>query len=279
MVRRRSRRRSGKKVVKRSRFRLSKKAPHPVPEKQLEQHPPFNKQLQNLQMPQPQPQQQQQQVKDRCRCQDSQGQQCPLQAILGSLFCRRHEQRCQMSPRSLSEPPLNPDRYNKDPVIQDRHNCWDYSMDVIDPAQLTQCDGKGPECEPMFHQPGGTKGLSKELQTAEGRTCAVVSKLMTQDVPDLRRSTFKKKCPIGSSKIALVVHPGEDYHFYRQDPDGFWSHKDGSNPVKRFDAEGKLIWNPQTAARDYRPKGSFLNYKDFCGFWCAPRRKTIRLAR
>ena len=76
-----------------------------------------------------------------------------------------------------------------------------------------------------------------------------------------------------------LVDEDEDYHFYRQDPDGFWSHKDGSNPVKRFDAEGKLIWNPQTAARNYRPKGSFLNYKDFCGFWCAPRRKTIKLAR
>lgn len=184
-----------------------------------------------------------------------------------------------MSPRSLSEPPLNPDRYNKDPVIQDRHNCWDYSMDVIDPVQINQCVGEGPECEPMFHQPGGTKGLSNELQRAEGRTCPVVARLMQEDVPELQQTTFKRKCPLGSSKIALVVHPGEDYHFYRQDPDGFWSHKDGSNPVKRFDAEGKLIWNPQTAARDYRPKGSFLNYKDFCGFWCAPRRKTIKLAR
>jgi hypothetical protein len=102
---------------------------------------------------------------------------------------------------------------------------------------------------------------------------------MMADVPELRRTTFKARCPAGSSKIALVVHPGEDYHFYREDPDGFWSHKDGANKVKRYDAEGKPIVNPQTAARDYRPRGSFLNYKDFCGFYCAPRRKTIKLAR
>jgi len=81
------------------------------------------------------------------------------------------------------------------------------------------------------------------------------------------------------SKIALVVHPGEDYHFYREDDDGLWSHKDGSNPVKRYDADGNLIWNPRTAARDYRKNGSYLNYKDFCGFWCVPRRRTITLSR
>jgi len=151
-------------------------------------------------------------------------------------------------------------------------------MNVVDPAQLRQCDGK-VGCEPMFHQPGGTKGLSKQLQEASGRSCKVVDFLMRQDVPELKRTTFNKKCPAGKSKIALVVHPGEDYHFYRQDSDGWWSHKDGANQVKRFDAEGKPIWNPKTAARDYRPKGSFLNYKDFCGFYCAPRRKTIRLAK
>jgi len=107
----------------------------------------------------------------------------------------------------------------------------------------------------------------------------MVSYLMRQDVPDIRRSSFKARCPTGSSKIALVVHPGEDYHFYRQDADGWWSHKDGSNEVKRYDAEGKQIWNPKTAARNYRPTGSFLNYTDVCGFYCAPRRRTIKLAR
>jgi len=102
---------------------------------------------------------------------------------------------------------------------------------------------------------------------------------MRSDVPAIKRTTFKARCPAGKSKIALVVHPGEDYHFYREDPDGYWSHKDGSNEVKRFDAEGKPIVNPETAARDYRPRGSFLNYKDFCGFYCVPRNEQVHLAR
>jgi len=166
-----------------------------------------------------------------------------------------------------------------DPTIQEAHNCWDYSLDIVDADQLHQCDGKGPSCVPQFHQPGGTKGLSDALTERRGRTCKMVKYLMRKDVPELTPTTFQNRCPADTSKIALVVHPGEDYHFYREDPDGFWSHKDGSNKVKRHDAEGKPIWNPKTAARDYRPRGHFLNYKDFCGFYCAPRRKTIKLAR
>ena len=151
-------------------------------------------------------------------------------------------------------------------------------MDVLDPEQLTQCLNKPKNCRLMYHQPGGTKGAAKELHYKEGRSCRVVERLMSLDVPAIRRTTFKQRCPARTSKIALVVHPGEDYHFYRQDADGWWSHKDGSNKVKRYDAEGRPIWNPETAARDYRP-GALLNYKDFCGFYCVPRRTTIKLAR
>jgi hypothetical protein len=151
-------------------------------------------------------------------------------------------------------------------------------MNVIDPQQLLQCkDKKG--CEPISHQPGGTKGLSKLLHKKGSRKCKTVENLIHKDIPEITPVSFDARCPVGKSKIALVVHPGEDYHFYRQDSDGWWSHKDGSNTVKRFDAEGVPIWNPQTAARNYRGNGSILNYKDFCGFYCVPRRKTIKLGR
>ena len=152
-------------------------------------------------------------------------------------------------------------------------------MNVVDPRQLLQCMDKQPGCSLLYHQPGGTDNSSSELRNAEGRACPVVERLMMRDVPDIRRTTFKKRCGRSQSKIAMVVHPGQDYHFYRQDSDGYWSHKDGANNVKRFDAEGRAIWNPKTAARDYRPNGSYLNYKDFCGFYCVPRRRAIRLAR
>ena len=215
----------------------------------------------------------------RCRCTLSSGKQCSRRVSVGSPFCVLH-QHCPRSPLSGAEPVYQPERYNHNPLIRKTHNCWAYGMNVLDPQQLLQCDsGKQKGCNMLYHQPGGTKGLAGALQEARGRSCKVVQRLIKADVPDIRRTTFKKRCPRDSSKIAMVVHPGDDYHFYRQDADGWWSHKDGSNKVKRYDAEGQPIWDPRTAARDYRPGGSFLNYTDFCGFYCVPRRKTIKLGR
>jgi hypothetical protein len=204
--------------------------------------------------------------------------QCRHKAIHGSLFCRTH-QHTEGGPRSGYEPPYDPLRYNGNPLIKDSHNCWSYSMNVIDPAQVMQCaNDKTGTCEPLYHQPGGTKNRSGILEYEDARTCKTIEGLMRTDVPDIRRTTFKARCPAGTSKIAMAVHPGEDYHFYRQDSDGWWSHKDGSNRAKRFDADRKPIFNPATAARDYRSQGSDLNYKDFCGFYCVPRLRPIRLA-
>lgn len=214
-------------------------------------------------------------TQSRCRCQSRKP--CTSPALPNSLFCMKHRN-CRQSPTSNSEPVYNPDRYNKDPKIQGVHNCWSYGMDVVDPTQLNQCAGAG-ECEIQFHQPGGTKGKSKILTEARGRTCKTVDKLIRADVPELRRTTFRKRCKKGTSKIALVTHKGEDYHFYRQDSDGMWSHKPGSKKVERIDAEGRPIWDPKTAARNYRQSGSILHYKDFCGYYCVPRRRTIKLSR
>ena len=178
---------------------------------------------------------------------------------------------------SGSEPVYNPDLYNKNPLIRETHNCYSYGANTIDPVQLVQCEGK-LHCDLRYHQPGAMKNKSGRLMKKSARTCKVVNDLWHDDIPGLKLSGFNDICPVGSSKVALVVAPGDDYHYYRQDADGWWSHKDGMNPVKRYDAKGKPIWNPKTAARDYRPK-SYLNYKDFCGFYCVPRNKTIKLSR
>lgn len=41
-----------------------------------------------------------------------------------------------------------------------------------------------------------------------------------------------------------------DYHWYRQDPDGTWSHKPGSDTVTKLDASNNPITNPQTCDRN-----------------------------
>ena len=43
--------------------------------------------------------------------------------------------------------------------------------------------------------------------------------------------------------VALVY--GEDYHWYRQNSDGTWSHKPGITRVRNYDINGNIIYDPQ----------------------------------
>ena len=62
---------------------------------------------------------------------------------------------------------------------------------------------------------------------------------------------------------ALVIAPGKDYHWYRQNPNGSWSHKRGHTAVIKTDASGYIVSNPKICDRNY---GS-LNYSTFVGFY------------
>lgn len=59
--------------------------------------------------------------------------------------------------------------------------------------------------------------------------------------------------------VALFVSPGIDFHWYRLDSNGYWSHKPGVRPVTNLDNDGKLITDPRTAARGvYTEFGGFM---------------------
>jgi hypothetical protein len=219
-----------------------------------------------------------QRPKPLCQCADPfLAAPCRKAPLHNSLFCKDH-QGCPGSPQSGSEPPWDPMRYNKDSNTQQSHNCYSYGMNVVDPLSVALCRKNG-SCRRYFHQPGALHGERNALNSAERRACPVVERLQKADNPRIKKTTFYRRCPKGMSKIALVVDPGEDYHYYRQDADGMWSHKDGSNKVKRFDALKRPIFNPALAARNYLWQGSDLNYEDFCGFYCVPRDGTVKLGR
>jgi len=72
-----------------------------------------------------------------------------------------------------------------------------------------------------------------------------------------------QKCSDGSYKIALAIDPGEDYHWYRQNSDGTWSHKLGKEAVFYRDGDFKLIYDPEECNREYVSH----DYIIFCGFY------------
>jgi hypothetical protein len=148
-------------------------------------------------------------------------------------------------------------------------------MNVHDPKQVRACQ-LNKNCNVPFHQPGSASG-HPGFRTQRLKTCPDMIARLLGDNPSMKMTTFEAKCPAHTSKIALVVDPDEDYHFFRQDSNGMWSHKPGGTAVTNLDANEKRIYDPQLASRDYHESGSKLNYDTFCAYMCVPRDRPLHL--
>jgi len=210
----------------------------------------------------------------RCQCEPN----CREMPLKGRPFCAKHNKRCtRKAPLSGSEPPFDPNRYSKFEV-QDSHNCFAYAFDYMDVPPPSECNRKS--CNVPFHQPGRKAGFPK-WSKVKGKRCPDLMGRLMGDVPGLQPSSFEQACPKGSYKIAAVIDPKNDYHFYKQGDQktmkGYFTHKPGSTKVTAKDASDRPIYDPSLCDRDYTKK-SHLNYDRFCSFMCVPR-KTKRLKR
>ncbi|MGH9578251.1 MAG: hypothetical protein ACRD3R_12505, partial [Terriglobales bacterium] len=68
--------------------------------------------------------------------------------------------------------------------------------------------------------------------------------------------------------VALVIWPGVDYHWYRQDDTGCWSHKPGQTAARNTDNGGNPITDPRTCNRG--------PYTDFCTYMITTKGVVIR---
>jgi hypothetical protein len=97
-------------------------------------------------------------------------------------------------------------------------------------------------------------------------TCTELTKYILSDFPDAYKTPFNKPCSDKFYKIYMAIEPKRDFHIYKHDHDGYWSHKPGSLSVSRKDASGEKITNPAKADRKYKN----FNYKKSCSFFCIP---------
>ncbi|MGH2620040.1 MAG: hypothetical protein ACRDHG_05645 [Anaerolineales bacterium] len=115
-------------------------------------------------------------------------------------------------------------------------------------------------------QPGEFSG--DPLDSAQDINVLKIIELVRADADTagfyFEESDPRSTCSDGTYKVALVVDPGVDYHWYRQNPDGTWSHKPGHLEATEVDASGKPIYDPSVADRDY----GLPNYNEFGGFFC-----------
>jgi len=147
------------------------------------------------------------------------------------------------------KPKYEPQRWN-DPYQagisygrQSKNNCYNYACD---------------KATDSFAQPGFASGNWPTAIDCPGVSGGAVSDGLS---PRPNGTQAAERC---RHTVALVMAPaGYDYHWYRLDDNGMWSHKPGGTQARNTDNAGNLITDPQTAARG--------PYTIFCGFFTVDR--------
>ena len=166
---------------------------------------------------------------------------------------RKQNESRDQSPKSGSEPKFEPEKWNNNDNIKHSHNCYAYLLNTI----VGKRDGKP--------QPGYFSNFPPIRN--KDYTCESFFQRLKKDIPSLYLTTFSQKCKKGFYKGFIALDPkmeDQDYHFYRHDQSGFWSHKPGRTEAVNIDADNKIIKNPLKANRNYR----FFNYSRPCFFFC-----------
>ena len=135
-----------------------------------------------------------------------------------------------------------------DPGVVRGHNCYNYACDIFDSNNTDFND---------YQHPGGSRPDINQVSCPEITSRAKADGL--QDTAD------DGSCPCGTHKVFLVVAPNRDYHWYREDSDGKWSHKRGGTTISGVDASGNVITDPSAADYSYPS----ITYEK-CGYLCAP---------
>jgi hypothetical protein len=157
----------------------------------------------------------------------------------------------EFSGLSGSELLYEPHKWNDNYNIKSTHNCYTYALGKI----RIGLDSKA--------QPGYASGYN-HIDDEKDYNCNEFFKRLKKDVPSSYLEKFDNACLPGFYKIFLALDPGNDYHWWRLNSDGYWSHKPGATEVVDVDASGKKIKNPLLANRKY----SSLNYNKPCFFAC-----------
>jgi RHS repeat-associated protein len=127
------------------------------------------------------------------------------------------------------------------------------------------------------HNPGvrGFDGSTQSLRDALTRVLgAPVGKDDECPPPKVKIAAFH------SEALPTHIPPASaDIHFYRQGPDGTWTHKSGDGAVTDRDNGpdgGQIITNPETCKKDYGVsvgrdgRATNRNYSEFAGYYCVP---------
>lgn len=152
-------------------------------------------------------------------------------------------------------PEYKPSAWNDGNGIQYSNNFYNYGCDIQTNT---------------YAQPGRAHGIT--LPNYNGN-CGHVTAGATADGLVSINCDEGCGCDECRHQVALVIKPGKnwDYHWYRMDRDGKWSHKMASYPATNLDNSGNIITDPRTADRRHPVSGK--DYSVFCGCFCVNKTK------
>ena len=155
----------------------------------------------------------------------------------------------KFSPLSGSELKYEPHKWNNENVVNN-HNCYSYAMGKV----INKLRDKA--------QPGYASGF--EHLTETNMTCKNLKKRLLKDNPGSYLDNFENRCLPGFYKVFLALDVGNDYHWWRQDINKYWSHKPGSTQISNVDGNNQKIINPLKSSRKF----STRNYDKACFYAC-----------
>jgi hypothetical protein len=147
-------------------------------------------------------------------------------------------------------PRYEPGIWNDNNGTQWSNNCYNYGCD---------------EQTDTFAQPGRAHGVV--LNWPADMACGPVTAGAMADGLVPVNCDQGCGCSECRHQVALVISPGWDYHWYRKDRDGKWTHKMGGTPATNLDNSGNIITDPRTADRG--------SYTIFCGCFCVNKTAVV----
>jgi hypothetical protein len=138
---------------------------------------------------------------------------------------------------AVDAPVYNPGAWNI-PAVQPYNNCYNYAND---------------HATNTFAQPGRAHGKQATVMD-----CAHVEPAAQADGLNPSANFTHPLAKGAGWYVALVIWPGADYHWYRQDHGGCWSHKPGSTAARNVDNAGHAIVDPRSCNRG--PYTVFCSY-------------------
>lgn len=146
---------------------------------------------------------------------------------------------------------------------QYKANCYAYALNIYANSNEDEKLQPGELSGTIFINKNGSTWSEKIINAMNSDLNKISRDLGYASNMYLKAWNWLYAGPVNGSgyDIALVLAPGPnntliDYHWYRKDNNGSWSHKPGHSPVTNVDASGNLISDPKSADRNY----GLINY-------------------